>query len=79
MATGSPVTYRVSAVTADTQYNNQNAPVLGKQVTFELSTGYTGRIFVPDSVFGDVASVKGIIEGEVKMIAAAQAISGTVT
>lgn len=79
MATGSPVTYRVTTVTADTQYNIQNAPVTGKRITFEMSTGYTGSVFVPDTVFGDMASVRGIIEGEVKMVAAAQAISGTVT
>jgi len=79
MATGAPVTYQVTGVTADTQYNIANTPITGKQVTFEVSNGYLGRIFVPDTVFSDTAAVKAMIEGEVRVVAAAQALNGTVT
>jgi hypothetical protein len=40
--------------------------------------GYSGTVFVPDSVFADASAVRKLIEGEVKLVAAAQAIVGTV-
>lgn len=79
MVQGPQVTYRVTAVAPDTQFGAQNSVISGKRVTFETSTGYVGSVFVPNGVFGDQAAVKTMIEGEVRLVAAAQALAGTVT
>lgn len=78
MATGGAVTYQVTTVAPQTQYNQTGTAVPGKRVNFKMSTGYEGSVFIPDSVFTDHAAVVGLIEGEVKMVAAAQSISGSV-
>lgn len=78
MASGTPVTYKITKVLADTQYNDQNTPIRGKQVTYEMSTGYVDTIFVPNNVFNDTGALKKLIEGEVRMVAAAHDITGTV-
>jgi hypothetical protein len=79
MATGGPVSYTVTGVSPDTQFTGAATPVTGKRVAFSTTTGYEGAVFVPDGVFGDIAAVKQLIEGEVKKVAAAQVIAGTVT
>ncbi len=79
MATGTPITYQVTRVTPDTQYPPGEQPVPGKSVAFSTSVGYTGTVFVPDSVFSDQAAVKRMIEDQVKLVAAAQSISGSIT
>lgn len=78
MATSAPITYQVTRVTPDTQYPPGEQPVTGKSVAFSTSVGYSGTVFVPDNVFADAAAVKRLIEGEVKLVAQAQAIMGTV-
>lgn len=79
MTAGTPVTYQVTTVTPETQYGPTATPNPGKRVTFTTSTGYEGSLFVPDSVFGDIAALRVMIEGEVKKVAAAQAVAGTVS
>jgi hypothetical protein len=79
MATGGAVTYEVTTVVPETQYNQTGTAVPGKRVSFKMSTGYEGGVFIPDSVFADHAALVGIIEGEVKLVAAAQSISGSVS
>jgi hypothetical protein len=79
MAQGTPITYKVTGVTQDSQFTGQATPVTGKRVQFSTSSGYDGSVFVPDSVFPDVAAVQRMIEGEVKLVAAAQSIAGNVT
>ncbi len=78
MATGTPVTYQVTAVIPETQYNTQGSPVTGKTVRYSTSLGYEGSVFVPDTVFSDLPAVRALIEGEVRMVAVAQALTGTV-
>lgn len=79
MATGGPISYMVTGVTPDTQFTGAATPVAGKRVAFSTTTGYEGAVFVPDGVFGDLTAVQSMIEGEVKKVAAAQGIAGTVT
>ena len=79
MAQDTPVTYRVTGVTPDTSFSGSATPVTGKRVAFSTSTGYEGSVFVPDSVFADLGAVRGLIEGEVRVVAAAQAIAGNLT
>lgn len=79
MAQGQPITYKVTGVTQDSQFTGQSTPVTGKRVQFSTSTGYEGAVFVPDPVFADQAAVKRLIEGEVRIVAAAQVIAGQVT
>lgn len=79
MAQGPTITYRVTAVAPDTQFGAQNSVISGKRVTFETSTGYVGSVFVPNGVFSDQGAVKGLIEGEVRLVAQAQALTGSVT
>jgi hypothetical protein len=78
MATGTPVTYQVTRITPDTQFPPGAQPVTGKAVAFTTSVGYSGSVFVPDSVFADQAAVRQLIEAEVKLVAAATMLSGTV-
>lgn len=78
MATGTPITYQVTAVTPDTEFSGTSTPVKGKRVEFSTNTGYTGAVFVPAAVFADRVAVQRLIEGEVRMVAAAQAITGTI-
>lgn len=78
MAQGPPVTYQVTRVTPDTQFPVGEQPVKGQLVAFTTSTGYAGNVFVPDAVFADRAAVVQMIEAQVKLVAVAQAISGTI-
>ena len=77
MAAPAPITYKVTGVTPETQYTPTATPIPGKRVTYATSTGYDGSVFVPDTVFSDVAAVRQLIEGEITQVAAAQAITGT--
>jgi hypothetical protein len=79
MATGTPVTYKVTTVTTNTQFTGAATPVTGKTVSFETSIGYIGTVFVPDGVFSDQAAVRALIEDQVKLVAAAQMIAGSVS
>lgn len=79
MAQGTPITYKVTGVTQDSQFTGASTPVTGKRVQFSTSSGYDGAVFVPDSVFSNVAEVQRMIEGEVRLVAAAQSIAGNVT
>lgn len=76
MAAGAPITYKVTGVTQDSQFTGQSTPVTGKRVSFSTSSGYDGSVFVPDGVFADKDAVRRMIEGEVRIVAAAQAITG---
>lgn len=79
MTAGTPVTWQVTGITPDVQATPQNTLVPGKQVAFSLSTGYEGKVFIPDSVFGDVNAVKEAVAIQVRAIVAASAITGTVS
>lgn len=78
MAGQTPISYTVSSVTPDTQYGPGATPIPGKQVAFTTSIGYTGSIFVADSIFGDTGAWRAIIESEVLKVAAAQQVTGTI-
>lgn len=73
------ISYQVTTVTPDTQYSPTSSPIPGKQVAFSTSIGYSGSIFVADSIFGDTAAWRSIIEAEVRKVAAAQQMTGTVS
>jgi hypothetical protein len=78
MGAGSQVTYQVTGVVAKTEFSPTNTPIPGKEVTFTTSTDYEGKVFIPDTVFGDLAAVRLAVESQVKMVAAAASLSGTV-
>ncbi len=78
MANSAAVTYQVTAVAPETQYNQLGTAIPGKRLTITTSAGYEGTVFVPDSVFGDLAAVQEAVEGEVRRVAAARAITGSV-
>ena len=79
MAQGTPITYKVTGVTQDSQFTGASTPVTGKRVQFSTSSGYDGAVFVPDSVFANAREVQKMIEDQVRLVAAAQAISGNIT
>lgn len=78
MSNGNPVTWKVTAVAPETQFNSSATPLPGKRVSFTTSIGYDGAVFIPDTVFGDVNAWRPVIEAEVMRVAAAQALTGTV-
>lgn len=78
MAAAVPITYQVTRVTPDSRFPPGEPVVTGKSVAFSTSVGYTGTVFIPDAVFADTAAMRRMIEDEVRMVAAAQAISGSV-
>lgn len=78
MASGTPVSYSVTGVTQETKYNINGTPIPGKNVTFTTSTNYQGTIFIPDTVFGDLTAMRQAIDGEVKAVANAMMITGTI-
>lgn len=78
MAQGSPVGYEVTGVTQETRYGLNGTPIPGKNVAFKTTAGYEGTLFIPDSVFGDATAMRQALEGEVKAVAAALMITGTV-
>lgn len=78
MSSGNPVTWKVTAVAPETQYNSSATPIPGKRVSFTTSIGYDGSVFIPDTVFSDVNTWRQIIEAEVMKVAAAQSVAGTV-
>ena len=78
MSNGNPVTWKVTAVAPETQFNSSATPLPGKRVSFTTSIGYDGSVFVADSIFADTHAWRKIIEDEVMKVAAAQALTGTV-
>jgi hypothetical protein len=78
MAQGTPITYQVTRVTPDTQFPPGEQPVAGQLVAFTTSAGYSGNVFVPDSVFSDKSAVTRMVEDKVRLVAQAQSISGTI-
>lgn len=78
MMQGTPVGYEVTGVTQETKYGLNGAPIPGKNVAFTTTAGYTGTVFIPDSVFADVTAMRAAIEGEVKAVSAAMMIKGTI-
>lgn len=78
MAGSADVTYRVTGVAPETQYNQLGTAIAGKRLTITTSAGYEGTLFIPDSVFGDLAAVQQAVEGEVRRVAAALAVAGSV-
>ena len=79
MASSTPITYKVTGVTPDTTYTPTATPIPGKKVTFQTSTGYEDTVFIPDTVFSDVGAIQQVIEGVITQVAAAQAITGTLS
>lgn len=77
MATG-PVTYQVTTVNDDTTFPLTGSPVPGKRVSFTVSNGYGGSVFVPDSTFNDLSVIKGLIEEQVRNSVAALTLTGSV-
>lgn len=73
-----PVTYKVTAVAPDVQFSPGGSQIPGKQLTIETSTGYTGTVFVPTTLLGDLDRVRALIEDEVGKVAAVQAVTGTI-
>jgi hypothetical protein len=78
MANSTQITYKVTGVSQDSMFTGQATPVTGYRVQFTTSTGYDGAVFAPAATFADVAALRALIEGEVQMIAAAQAIAGNI-
>lgn len=78
MASGAPVDYRITSVTPETKYTATATPIPGKVVAYSTSTGYEGSAFVPDTAFGNLVTVRQIIEAEVRQVAAVQALTGTI-
>lgn len=78
MAASAPVTYQVTRVTPDTQFPPGEQPVTGKLVAFSTSAGYSGSVFVPDAVFADRTAITRLVEDQVRLVAVAQSISGSV-
>lgn len=78
MTQGQPITYTVTGISRSVQATSNNTLVTGKLVLFSMSNGYEGQLFIPDSVFGDIAAVRAAIAGEAQMVAAAAALTGNV-
>ena len=78
MAGQDAISYNVTNVVPETSYGPGASPINGKRISFTTSVGYDGSIFVPDSIFGDTAAWQPIIESEIKKVAAAHAVTGTV-
>lgn len=78
MGAPAPVTYQVTRVTPDTQFPPGEQPVSGKLVAFKTSAGYSGSVFVPDSVFADRTAIARMVEDQVRLVVAAQSIAGSV-
>lgn len=72
------VSYQVTGISPDTSFGTDNTVIYGKRVSFNTSSGYSGSVFVPAGVFADLNATQALIEGEVRLVAAAQQIAGTV-
>ena len=53
--------------------------VEGWQVHFRLSTGQTGRVFVPDADWPDSERVRSIVEQAARTLATNSSLSGTLS
>lgn len=78
MTSPGPVTYEVTNVTQETKFGPGGTPNPGKNVTFKVSNGYTGTVFIPDTVFADTVAMSRIIAGEAAAVANAMLLRGTV-
>lgn len=78
MSMPAQVTYKVTQVAPDVQFGPGGNQIPGKQLTITTSSGYTGTVFIPSSMLGDLAAVQATIESEVGQVAAVQAITGAI-
>lgn len=78
MAQGTPVTWEVTGIVQNTEYGLNGTAIPGKNVEFKTSSGYSGSLFIADTVFKDMAAVQQAIAGEVRAVTAAMAARGTV-
>lgn len=78
MSMPQPITYQVTQVAPDVQFGPGGNQIPGKQLTISTSSGYTGTLFIPASMLGDLAAVQATIEQEVSQVAGVQAITGSV-
>lgn len=75
---GGPVTYHVTGQVEGQGRNNAGAFISGVTVTFAMSNGHGGTVFIPSDRY-DPDNVKAAIETRVKQIMSVAAISGSVT
>lgn len=70
--------YRVTGVTAG-QYGTDAAgnDVPGRIVSFSLSNGLTSQVFIPESQYGDYATVQAMVQQAAQHAASVHAITGT--
>ena len=79
MTQGNPVTYQVTGVVRHVAYSATGVSTPGKLVSYTTNNGYDGQVFIADTDFGNTTKVRQMIEAEVRMVAAAQSLTGTVT
>lgn len=75
---GGPVTYHVTGQTEGQGRNASGAFIPGVTVTFAMSNGHGGTVFIPSDRY-DPENVKAAIEVRVRQIKDVGAISGSVT
>lgn len=74
---GGPVTYHVTGQIEGTGRNNAGAFIPGVTVTFAMSNGHGGTVFIPQDRY-DAANVKAAIEARVAQIRDVGNITGSV-
>lgn len=52
--------------------------ISGRNIQYQTNTGYTGSVFVPDSVYADVNAVQALLQADVQQVAAVSALGGSV-
>lgn len=75
-ATSKPVTWYVLSQTEVVQPTTQGRLMSGVKVTFQLSTGETGSVFVPDSDY-TLDNVQAAIQARVALLAGVGGLSGS--
>jgi hypothetical protein len=69
--------WQVTGQAPDQQINQNGDIVNGKLVTFTVNPqGYTGTIFIPDVIYGNIDATREMIQREVDNIVAVHQLSG---
>ena len=69
--------WQVTGQTQDTEFDPQGNAVPGKRVAFTVQpSGYTGSVFIPDSVYVNIDAVRERIQAEASMVSQIHGMTG---
>lgn len=68
--------WTVQGLIPDVRFTPGTGPVDGQTLTFVMSSGVTGTVFVPAAVLGDLERIRNLVQQRVEELHAIHTLSG---